>query len=291
MKKFKKLLDSYDKSITPIQAKEKLSTLTLHKNTTLAKLVSQISDLSLRAAYVLPKEFRENQQNNESIYQLQRLLPTHSRNILNKCYTLLTQKHKRPPEFSELISELTPEELIIDEDIKNNAYVPDKNKKNNNKGKGAGVYAITLEDESKKFPKKNQDKKPWNNRNNSQNNSNSNSNSDSKPRFKPRNDSNSNNKKNNNNQNKQKKCQVCGIDDHITTDCKNMRNDQGKILEPIPDFHPCKRCPAYVYPRLRHPERYCPFRKGGVFAQNAPTKNNSNQKKHNSEGSNNQNKD
>jgi hypothetical protein len=57
-------------------------------------------------------------------------------------------------------------------------------------------------------------------------------------------------------------CPLCG-QSHKAEDCKNLRDDSGKILEMHPTHGVCSKCPSFIRPRLHHPEIVCPYRVGG----------------------------
>ena len=68
------------------------------------------------------------------------------------------------------------------------------------------------------------------------------------------------------------KCSLCGYGGHIPLVCPNMQNDQGRKITVAPTLEPCTKCPKGVGP-LRHPERNCPYRPKGPWAnRNQSTK-------------------
>jgi hypothetical protein len=80
--------------------------------------------------------------------------------------------------------------------------------------------------------------------------------------FNPRNDMTRNKSVN-------KRCVLCGMNNHKAETCRMMRDDQGNIKAIIPGYGKCTKCPANVQPRLNHPEPLCPFRpKGPLFKRN-----------------------
>jgi hypothetical protein len=76
---------------------------------------------------------------------------------------------------------------------------------------------------------------------------------------------------NNNNRRQQPNndyCSLCGNRDHRATDsCKFMVSDSGVRIPIMPTKTTCTKCPAFVNPRLSHPENLCPYRKSGPWGK------------------------
>ena len=66
-----------------------------------------------------------------------------------------------------------------------------------------------------------------------------------------------------------KRCVLCGMNNHKAETCRMMRDDQGNIKAIIPGYGKCSKCPQRIQPRLHHPENLCPFRPNGPLAKRA----------------------
>lgn len=63
-------------------------------------------------------------------------------------------------------------------------------------------------------------------------------------------------------------CSLCGKRDHRATDsCRFMVSDSGVRIPIMPTKNTCTKCPAFVNPRLSHPENLCPYRKTGPWGK------------------------
>ena len=59
------------------------------------------------------------------------------------------------------------------------------------------------------------------------------------------------------------KYSLCGMQNHKNTECRNMQDNSGKVIEIMPTQGTCNKYPQSVTPRLRHPEWICPYRPNG----------------------------
>jgi hypothetical protein len=60
-------------------------------------------------------------------------------------------------------------------------------------------------------------------------------------------------------------CSLCGHKTHITTNCPNMRNASGKIIQVHPVQGTCGLCPGSRKNTLHHPQSICPFKPDGCL--------------------------
>jgi len=61
-------------------------------------------------------------------------------------------------------------------------------------------------------------------------------------------------------------CSLCGSKNHLAINgCPNMKSDSGQIVQILPSKDVCNACPAFVNPRLSHPQYLCPYRKTGPW--------------------------
>jgi len=59
-------------------------------------------------------------------------------------------------------------------------------------------------------------------------------------------------------------CSLCGMNNHVAVQgCRNMVDNNGKVIQVQPSQSTCGNCPPAVNPRLNHPPVFCPFRVNG----------------------------
>ena len=276
------LLQNFDNRMTADEARQKLITFAIGKNSNLAKAESALQLLVARASSIFPPgESRNSYRNMEACSTLIRTLPPYSSLKANDLYQNFTTRLGRACTMDELFRGLDQYRSSIDRDIKANGadiynYKTsiNKNKKytsymmdaglNNTSGqvvrptpppqfKARGSY----NNDYSSYNAKSYTPKPMNRnfgRAGFQNNRNS------QNKYPQRNRDPRNNR--NNAQNNDKNCALCGKG-HKVPDCMNIRDDTGKKLEMHPTYGVCNKCPSFVKPRLHHPEFVCPYRPGG----------------------------
>ena len=60
-------------------------------------------------------------------------------------------------------------------------------------------------------------------------------------------------------------CSLCGYKSHQTTNCQNMRNASGKVIQVHPVQGTCGLCPGSRKNTLHHPQSICPFKPNGCL--------------------------
>jgi len=256
------------------------------KNMSLAKAESTIQLLVARACTLLPPgDSRKSYKDMEGCTTLIRALPPNSSTTASTLYQNLTTRMQRACTMNELFRALEQYRGNIDKDIKANGANFAGNYKNRVQNRadkyqrGANTFFATTEqtEQRKNYPLKS------NFRPNSAQNANRNTDvsytprpknrqfkSNIRPRFQngyPTRSGQNNRPAYQNNQNNSRNCSLCGKG-HKATECKNIRDDKGKIVNILPGYKVCDKCPEYIKPRLHHPEHVCPYRKGGPFNKN-----------------------
>jgi len=272
------LVVNFDHRLPAEEARTRLHNFVIGRNSSLAKAQSAIQLLIARACTLLPPgDSRIAYKNMEGCTTLIRALPPNSSQLANNTYQNFTTRLGRACTLEELFRGLNQYRSTIDKDIKQNGASSNPTNYKNNKrpaGKSSGYSSFNMSIEGKKGYQNN---RPMNNKPRTSPNETSYTprpqiirpNMNRKIQF----NKGSNNKPPNKNfagrrfqQNiLNKSCSLCGMSNHKTTECKNMRDDSGKILEMLPTYGVCSKCPEKVKPRLHHPEVSCPYRLGGPF--------------------------
>jgi hypothetical protein len=291
------LLLRFDKRLTADEAKEQLITYRIPKTSNLASAEGHIMILASRAASSMPTESqsRINYYNHEACNTLIRALPPTSSSQVNNLYNQISARLGRAATFAELSRALNIMRTSIDKDIKQhgaeNQY---RNKKLLQMKPMAMVpkrkyvaYSLTIDKPKQYMVPRNgnntqytykntyntntsytprpinmvrpyQNGQPYNNTTNPIRKIIPKRGPDGK--FLKRGNNNNNNT---NNPSTDRKCTLCGLSNHKSTNCRNIINDNGKKIDIIPTYGVCSKCPAKVQPRLHHPESLCPYRIGG----------------------------
>jgi len=270
------LVVNFDQRMSPDDARQKLNSFIVNKNSSLAKAESAIQLLVARASYLLPPgESRKAYQDMEGCTTLIRALPPYSSQKANELYQNYTTKLQRACTMNELFRGLDQYRGVIDRDIKANGANPSNNFKRMNVKTGNQRYntLLTTTDTTgkdkfvKHFPP------PPNMIKNRQNEVSYTPKPQVRKFSKPVRPQNNNAKRFNkpssnyvkpsqNQTNSTVRCSLCGKN-HKATDCRNIRDDKGKRLPMLPTYGICDKCPNFVQPRLHHPEAVCPYRRGG----------------------------
>ena len=297
------LLVTFDKRMSPEEAKQQLTNFKIPKSSSLAKAEAQIMILASRAASKLPEgQSRIDNYNLESINALIRALPRASSTRVNNEYTQLSAKLGRTATAAELSRKLNVFRDTIDQDIKEHGAdtsfrMKTKNSTVNRKKNNRYVHrdeltafnmmaARALARQAAGYPTKKYayntnsfTPKPVDNlskyfyahppskNNNSQNNKAKNLRS--KRKAPPRGPNGKFIKLTSYNNQSTRSCLLCGMSNHNATSCRNMRDDKGEIQNLIPTRGTCEKCPGRAQGRLHHPSNICPYRPGGVFNRNA----------------------
>ena len=276
------LLQNFDNRMTADEARQKLITFAIGKNSNLAKAESALQLLVARASSIFPPgEFRNSYRNMEACLILIRALPPYSSLKANDLYQNFTTRLGRACTMDELFRGLDQYRSSIDRDIKANGADTYNYKTSINKHKKYTSYMMdaglnntsgqlvrptpppqfkargSYNNDYSNYNAKSYTPKPMNRnfgRAGFQNNRNS------QNKYPQRNRGPRNNR--NNAQNNYKNCALCGKG-HKVPDCMNIRDDTGKKLEMHPTYGVCNKCPSFVKPRLHHPEFVCPYRPGG----------------------------
>ncbi len=290
----------FDRRMTADEARQKLLTLSVPKNSDVAKHCALILQLATRASHCLPAgSSRQAYMNNEAINCLQRSLPTASRAVCSNMFHQLSSKARRAITFSELTRSLLTLRSTIDADIRANGSgavnAPSNNRPQGNNSGNSGKpkpgrsgkpryssYSVeaSYEDEPVQHVTPSKKRYPQNKGNQSnatvfQNNApaygnnhqgngnhaqgtrpqgpNGQSGQKQRPRFGQ------------NNKGKAKQyCSLCGMNNHVAVQgCRNMVDNNGKVIQVQPSQSTCGNCPPAVNPRLNHPPVFCPFRVNG----------------------------
>jgi hypothetical protein len=287
------------------EAKQRLATFVIYKNSSLAKAEAAILHLLTRAsADFLPGPTRIAYRDIEGIRALIEALPNTSRIQARTLERSYSAKRGRACTFQELIKGLEQFRDMIDRDIKENGASPNTNmkrvmnqnkytsvpyrnnpvKKNISSNYSSFLAEKRTEQVVPQF-KKNSSNYSQNPRMGKSNNSTSPKNPLNKNRPIKMQPTWNNNKspytpsaaytkgrqtKTRNNYNQKERttlgaprCELCGIRGHRNLECRNMRDDTGKIIKIVPTYGKCSLCPNYIQPRLGHPEILCPYRQSG----------------------------
>ena len=283
------LLQNFDSRMTADEARQKLITFTIGKNSNLAKAESALQLLVARASSMFPPgEARSAYKNMEACSTLIRALPPYSSLKANDLYQSYTTRLGRACHMDELFRGLDQYRSSIDRDIKANGADINTFKHANNKKPRYTSYKVdSIENKmgpnnmSRHIvsPAPHPQYKAKGNYNNDYSTYNAKSytpkpytrnfgnagfqNNRTSPNKYPLRNRDPNNRNNfNNAQNNDRKCALCGRG-HKVADCMNIRDDTGKRLEMHPTYGVCNKCPNFVRPRLHHPEFVCPYRQGG----------------------------
>jgi hypothetical protein len=112
------LFTHYDMRMSPETAREKLSVYKARKNSNLSKVTSDIMQLALRAACVLPPGVtRTASYNSEAIQALIRSLPPMASDTASNKYHTISSRLQRPATFVELSRALSINAHTIDAEI------------------------------------------------------------------------------------------------------------------------------------------------------------------------------
>ena len=266
------LLTNFDTRMSPEEARNKLATFTIGKNSNLARAESNIQLLVGRASAMFPfGESRNAYRNMEGCSTLIRALPPYSSLTANNLYQSYTTRLGRACTMHELFRGLDQYRGVIDKDIKTNGasvmprFSPNKSSQNKKYSSYSATAQMGGSNRQNVRPvpspmKQNRQNdvsytpKPtvrnFSGRSRPQNNTNFRGGNNRPP-----------NRYNSTLYQKQS-CPLCG-QGHKAEECKNIRDDSGKIMEMHPTHGVCSKCPLYVKPRLHHPEVVCPFRVGG----------------------------
>jgi hypothetical protein len=275
---FHNLLVNYDRRITAEEARSQLMSYKVGRNGSLADAESRIVKLIGRASTAFPVgESRKAYYNLEGCNALIRALPPYSSQIAHNLYSTLTAKLGRACTLLELSQGLNLHRANIDKDIKehgsvytkpmskpikqirqnykpvqrymvNSVEVPSNNRPRNSfKNPNDTSYTPRPKPLMRNFQNQNnyQTRKPFNNNNN-------------------RTGWRRNNSFQNNNYNTQSnKCLLCGLKDHTSKECTNIRDDNNNPVQMLTTYGTCSKCPRYIFPRLHHQEELCPYRSKG----------------------------
>lgn len=293
------LVVNFDTRMPAEEARQKLATFIIGRNSTLAKAESQIQLWVGRASSIYPPgDSRVSYRDMEGCGALIRALPQYSSLQAANLYQSYTTRLQRSCTMQELFRGLDQFRGIIDQDIKQNGAIlmPSYMRQNKQKQimpKGQQKYNTFLSsfnvNNKAVYPGKpftRNQPRPQNQVNRSYNRPQNWSNPPFQRQFrsqqppqtpgaaynrstkvlgKPKYGINNNKKSSNyNNTQERENCALCG-QRHHNTECPNMRDNTGKQLVVIPTYGVCNKCPEYVKPKLRHPEVVCPYRVGGPF--------------------------
>ena len=112
------LFSHYDLRMSPEAAREKLSIYKARKNSNLNKVTSDIMQLALRSACVLPQGVaRTASYNSEAVQALIRSLPSISSDLASNKYHTISSRLQRPATFAEVSRALSINAHTIDNEI------------------------------------------------------------------------------------------------------------------------------------------------------------------------------
>ena len=288
----------FDRRVTADEARQKLLNLTAPKNTDLAKHCALILQLATRASHCLPAgPSRTAYFNNEAIQCLQRSLPHNSRILCSNTFHTLSAKAGRAITYSELTRSLLTLRTTIDQDIRSNGSGSNhsatpttkpntatgkyKNGKSNRQSR-FNTYAVDVDplykmEEPCEYVQNRYPKNKGNRGNKVepavvvyQNSASGNSHGNqhnSGPGNRPTNGEKNNRPKGRFVRQPNKKnsyCSLCGMNNHVAAQgCRNMVDQNGRVVQVQPSQSVCGSCPPGVNPRLNHPPLLCPFRING----------------------------
>lgn len=267
----------FDSRKTPEQAKSELFSFKAPRDMTLAQIESHIMSLANRASAIYPPGMmRKHAKDLEACDTLIRCLPPTSSALVRRVHGDLCTEIGKPCTATDLSRALHNLRHTIDSDIKIHGSgdsrirgrAPVKNKRVNSYS-SYGIHTTTV---SSGFPAKTMD------RSNTQASRETrlaegqklntpvrrNSQVSLRPRMTRRQ---WDGKKNGTQQTgvtrrliKITGCSLCGLQDHKTTDCNNMRNNNGRVIRVHPVQGTCGQCPGNRKNTLHHPPTLCPFR-------------------------------
>lgn len=289
---FYSLVINFDMRMPCEEAKQRLSTFTVYRNSNLARAQSNIQSLVERAAsFFPPGNARSSYRDMEGCLSLIKSLPQYSSLQASNLYNSYTARMGRACTMQELFRGLDQYRSVIDKDIKEHAPLPPNtyNKRFTPKPQKPiafkrqpkfGTYLTALENVASTGPRlvqspQNAAVRPPNRPNNPQRSNNMTPRPNNQtPAAAYNSYNNTNNYRGSNNfrnarnfQNKRPmlaKCTFCGQKPHNQVGCPHMINPAtGKPVTILPTYGVCGKCPAFIRPRLRHPENICPYRVGG----------------------------
>ena len=266
----------FDSRKSPEQAKAELFGYKASRDKTLAQVESHIMSLANRASAIFPPgPMRKFAKDLEACDALIRCLPPTSAALVRRVHGDLCTEMGQPCTSTDLSRALHNLRHTIDADIKTHGggdmrlkgRFPIKNKKVNSYS-SYGIYTTPV---STGFPAKTMDR--------SHTQASKETRLANGPHITPqrRNSQNLLRPRNANRQWVGKKndtrhtgvsrrhikitgCSLCGLQNHKTTDCKNMRNDSGTIVRVHPVQGTCGQCPGNRKNTLHHPPALCPYR-------------------------------
>ena len=282
------LLLHFDKRISPEAARQQLYAYKAPKTTTLAGAEAHIMALASRACSTIPiGPTRTATYNLESIQALIRCLPRLSSDMVLTKFNELTARQRHAPTAAELSRMLYSFRHVIDQDIKSNGAdkshsSPQKGKIRNKNAKYTSSYAVAqveadIDYEYDHSPRKSRGKRHENDTHGGSYNVQGDRSPtpfhknprDRKERHTPERSKSGrfvakHGDKSKQPQRGQKKfCTLCGQNNHtMVQGCRNMVNNEGKIVSVMPTMGTCPACPSKIKTRLNHPSSLCPFRKG-----------------------------
>jgi len=279
------LLLNFDKRQNPEDARQQLSSYKISKNSSLGHAQSKIMLLAGRAADAYPQgESRITYYNMEAINALIRALPPNSSQQASNLYHSLTTRLGKACTYSHLIRSLNAFRTTIDRDIRQSGADSQRPKRPMNRRTFVNKQKVSAYNISTGRTGLGTERPFMSAQNNFNRPSSfgSNKNNNASYRFRPRpinktpiggrGRAQSGNRRfgtraNNMNKNYPAKCSLCGVPNHKPQECKNMRDEKGEILNVMPMLGTCSKCPRYIFPRLHHQEKICPYRPGGPLAR------------------------
>lgn len=283
---FYSLLLNFDKRTTPEEAKRQLAIYITPKHGSLAKTVSYIMTLAMRASSAFPAgESQKSYYNLEACHALIRALPPYSNQIVSNLYNQLSARFGRTTTFTELSRGVFVYAAAIDNDIKvhgtdgiqrsrsfNGKAVPQKPRYKTFSVSSSTNYGLASQSQgnltsNRSFTPGHNNRYGSSGALNKGNDKSHNTTGRSNNNGKPYNSNGARPKQRFPADRKSlaQSCSLCGMSNHIAETCKNMRDDSGKILGVIPTYGTCDNCPKNLTTRLHHPPNVCPYRKGGPF--------------------------
>jgi len=278
------LLLNFDKRQNPEDARQQLSSYKISKNSSLGHAQSKIMLLAGRAADAYPQgESRITYYNMEAINALIRALPPNSSQQASNLYHSLTSRLGKACTYSNLVRSLNAFRTTIDRDIRQFGADSQRPRRPMNQRSFGNRPKISAYNISTGGTGSNTIK-PFTSAQNTTARSSSfgSNNKNASYRFRPRpvnriplggrgramgGNRRFGARANNLNRNYIAKCSLCGVPNHKPQECKNMRDDKGEILNVMPMLGTCSKCPKYIFPRLHHQEKICPYRPGGPLAR------------------------
>jgi hypothetical protein len=275
------LVTNFDKRTTVEEARAKLASYKALRTGSLAKVESDIMALASRASNSLPAgPSRTAFYNMEGVNALIRALPPSSQAMANNTFHSLSSEMNRACTFTELGKALKVYRSVIDQDIKANGATSYKekdkvqsDKKSGKKGKSATSFGIAA-GSAAAAPEASAPMVAAANAGGSNQTS-----APAKVQSQGQNQGQQNKGKGNKGFQKGKKkgygggsaetpmyCSLCGNTSHTAAmGCDLITGDNGAPINIQPTQSVCGACPPSISPRLHHPQRLCPYRKGGLL--------------------------